>query len=48
MNICREQLPELELSPSGDEHRFRCHLDDETRTRIWDTKHAAMVSEDAA
>ena len=48
MNICGEQLPELEPSPIGDEHRFRCHLDDETRARIWTAKHAAMVAEDAA
>ncbi len=48
MNICSEQLPELDLSPVGEDHRYRCHLDDETRARIWTTKHAAIVAEDAA
>ena len=48
MNVCREELPELLPSPVGDDHRFRCHLDDETRARIWTAKHAALVAEDAA
>ena len=48
MNICSEQLPGLDPSPVGDDHRYRCHLDDETRARIWTQKRAAMVSEDAA
>jgi len=48
MNVCREQLPELLSSPVGDDHRYRCHLDDETRGRIWTTKRAAMIAEDAA
>jgi peptide/nickel transport system ATP-binding protein len=48
MSICSEQLPDLRPSPVGDEHRFRCHLDDETRARIWSAKRAAMVAEDAA
>ena len=48
MNVCSEQLPELRPSPMGDEHRFRCHLDDETRSRVWSAKHAAMLAEDAA
>ena len=48
MDICRVELPELELSPVGVEHRFRCHLDAEARERIWNAKKAGMVSEDAA
>jgi oligopeptide/dipeptide ABC transporter ATP-binding protein len=48
MDICHEVLPELDPSPVGADHFYRCHLDDETRTRIWDQKRAALVSEDAA
>ncbi|HEY6962842.1 MAG TPA: ABC transporter ATP-binding protein [Gaiellaceae bacterium] len=48
MNVCRQELPALELSPHGEEHRFRCHLDQEARDRIWGQKRRAMVSEDAA
>jgi peptide/nickel transport system ATP-binding protein len=48
MDICRQKLPELALSSVGEEHRFRCHLDDEARTRIWEQKRLALVSEDAA
>jgi peptide/nickel transport system ATP-binding protein len=48
MSICSTELPDLKPSPVGDGHRFRCHLDDEARARIWSTKHAAMVAEDAA
>jgi peptide/nickel transport system ATP-binding protein len=48
MNICRTELPGLDLSTVGDDHRFRCHLDEEARTRIWTQKKAALVSEDAA
>jgi peptide/nickel transport system ATP-binding protein len=48
MNICRTELPGLDLSTVGSDHRFRCHLDDEARTRIWAQKKAALVSEDAA
>jgi peptide/nickel transport system ATP-binding protein len=48
MDICRQELPELDPSPVGEGHLFRCHLDDETRARIWDQKRAALVSEDAA
>ena len=48
MSVCSETLPDLRRSPVGDEHRFRCHLDDETRARIWAAKHASMVAEDAA
>ena len=38
------KLPDLDLSPAGDDHRFRCHLDDETRARIWTVKKAGMVA----
>jgi peptide/nickel transport system ATP-binding protein len=48
MSVCRQELPELELSTVGANHRFRCHLDDEARTRIWSQKKAALVAEDAA
>ena len=48
MSICSETLPELRRSPVGDDHRFRCHLDDEARARIWAAKHATIVAEDAA
>jgi peptide/nickel transport system ATP-binding protein len=48
MNVCRQELPPLELSSVGENHRFRCHLDDEARARIWTQKRAALVSEDAA
>jgi peptide/nickel transport system ATP-binding protein len=48
MNVCRQELPPLELSSVGQDHRFRCHLDDEARARIWTQKRAALVSEDAA
>jgi peptide/nickel transport system ATP-binding protein len=48
MSVCRQQLPELELSSVGEAHRFRCHLDDESRARIWGQKRASLVSEDAA
>jgi peptide/nickel transport system ATP-binding protein len=48
MDICRTELPRLDASPVGDDHRFRCHLDDEARARIWEQKRAATMSEDAA
>ena len=48
MDICRQELPPLDLSTVGVEHRFRCHLDDEARARIWEQKRAALVSADAA
>jgi len=48
MDICRTELPGLDASPVGVDHRFRCHLDDEARARIWEQKRAATMSEDAA
>ncbi len=48
MDICRQKLPPLDQSTVGVEHRFRCHLDDEARARIWEQKRAALVSADAA
>ncbi|MGN6799588.1 MAG: hypothetical protein ACTHKS_15715, partial [Gaiellaceae bacterium] len=48
MNVCRTELPGLDLSTVGNDHRFRCHLDEEARSRIWTQKKAALVSEDAA
>jgi peptide/nickel transport system ATP-binding protein len=48
MDVCRTDLPELRASTHGEEHWFRCHLDDETRVRIWDSKKAALVAQDAA
>jgi peptide/nickel transport system ATP-binding protein len=48
MDVCRRELPELRASTTPG-HRFRCHLDDTTRDRIWNAKRAAMsVEEDAA
>jgi peptide/nickel transport system ATP-binding protein len=48
MNVCRTDLPELERSVQGENHLFRCHLDEEARTRIWTAKRAGMATEDAA
>jgi len=48
MNVCRQELPELRPSSYGEQHQFRCHLDDATRGRIWQQKKALMLSEDAA
>jgi peptide/nickel transport system ATP-binding protein len=48
MSVCRTELPGLDLSTVGEDHRFRCHLDEEARARIWTQKKAALVSEDAA
>jgi peptide/nickel transport system ATP-binding protein len=39
---CRAELPELRPTPQNAEHRFRCHLEDEDRTRIWAEKKAAL------
>jgi peptide/nickel transport system ATP-binding protein len=39
---CRTELPELRPSPVGTEHRFRCHLGDEDRARIWAAKKASL------
>jgi peptide/nickel transport system ATP-binding protein len=39
---CRAELPELRPSPEGAEHRFRCHLGDEDRARIWAAKKASL------
>jgi peptide/nickel transport system ATP-binding protein len=41
MDICRQQLPELE-ELDGPGHLFRCHLDAQTRAEIWAAKRAAM------
>ncbi len=48
MDVCRTDLPELRPSAQGVGHAFRCHLDDESRTRIWGAKRAALATEDAA
>jgi peptide/nickel transport system ATP-binding protein len=48
MDICRRELPELEKSTVGEDHLFRCHLDEETRARVWQRKQALLVGEDAA
>jgi peptide/nickel transport system ATP-binding protein len=48
MDICRRELPALEASSYGEGHRFRCHLDDETRTRIWSQKRVALGAEETA
>jgi peptide/nickel transport system ATP-binding protein len=48
MDVCRTELPDLRPSAHGDGHGFRCHLDDETRQRVWTSKRAALVTQDAA
>jgi peptide/nickel transport system ATP-binding protein len=45
---CREELPELRAGAVGPEHRFRCHLADEDRARIWEAKKAAFEAEGSA
>jgi len=47
MTVCRQELPALERSPHGTEHFFRCHLDQDTRDRVWEGKRRALA-EDAA
>jgi peptide/nickel transport system ATP-binding protein len=42
MDICRQELPALEPF-KGNEHEFRCHLDEETRAEIWAAKKAGMT-----
>jgi peptide/nickel transport system ATP-binding protein len=42
---CRVELPDLRQSPFGDEHRFRCHLDEADRTQIWGRKQAVISAE---
>ena len=48
MDVCRTELPDLRASTHGEGHRFRCHLDDELRERIWTAKRAAFLAQDAA
>jgi peptide/nickel transport system ATP-binding protein len=48
MDICRKELPDLEASVQGVDHRFRCHLDEEARARIWNQKRAALATEETA
>jgi peptide/nickel transport system ATP-binding protein len=47
---CREELPELRGSAGavGEGHRFRCHLGDEERARIWEAKKASLTAEGSA
>jgi peptide/nickel transport system ATP-binding protein len=45
---CREELPELRAGAVGADHRFRCHLSDEDRARIWDAKKATFEAEGSA
>jgi peptide/nickel transport system ATP-binding protein len=42
---CRTELPDLRPSPVGEDHRFRCHLDEADRERIWTKKQAAIMAE---
>jgi len=39
---CREELPELVPARGKADHRFRCHLDEAERERIWAAKKAAL------
>jgi peptide/nickel transport system ATP-binding protein len=48
MDVCRSQLPELSVSTHGEDHLFRCHLDDEARSRIWAGKRAQLADRDVA
>jgi peptide/nickel transport system ATP-binding protein len=47
---CREELPELRTSAGvvGEGHRFRCHLADDERARIWEAKKAAFEAQGSA
>jgi peptide/nickel transport system ATP-binding protein len=47
---CREELPELRTSDGvvGEGHRFRCHLADDERGRIWEAKKAAFEAQGSA
>ena len=45
---CRSELPDLRLGAVGENHRFRCHLADEDRARIWEAKKAALEAEGSA
>jgi peptide/nickel transport system ATP-binding protein len=45
---CREELPELRAGAVGRDHRFRCHLSDEDRARIWEAKKATFETEGSA
>ena len=45
---CREELPELRAGDVGVDHRFRCHLADEDRARIWEAKKATFETEGSA
>jgi peptide/nickel transport system ATP-binding protein len=47
---CRDELPELRTTVGavGEGHRFRCHLADEERARIWEAKKAALAAEGSA
>jgi peptide/nickel transport system ATP-binding protein len=39
---CHEELPELRAGAVGEGHRFRCHLSDDERARIWEAKKASL------
>ena len=41
---CRVELPELRPSHAGENHRFRCHLDEGERDRIWTAKRATLTA----
>jgi peptide/nickel transport system ATP-binding protein len=40
---CRDVLPELDPAPGKVDHRYRCHLEDGERERIWAAKKAALT-----
>jgi peptide/nickel transport system ATP-binding protein len=40
---CREVLPELDPAQGKPDHRFRCHLEDAERERIWTAKKATLT-----
>jgi len=47
---CREELPELRTAAGvvGEGHRFRCHLADDERARIWEAKKAALAASEGS
>jgi hypothetical protein len=45
---CRTELPELRAGAVGEGHRFRCHLGDDERARIWEEKKATFEVEGSA
>jgi peptide/nickel transport system ATP-binding protein len=45
---CRQELPELRAGAVGHGHRFRCHLGDDERARIWEEKKATFQASEGS